>query len=153
MAAWVRFADTKATILTAGLAAVATMLVGKSSSIFAAVSAGCVQGYVVGGLGVVAIGALFYTLFQLAMAIGPRTSATSPGLNRFAWPTLLDVTAENLSEHAATVDPRRDAWRQVIDLAAIADRKFRACNRAVWGFVGFVVAAVTCIGTAAALTV
>lgn len=152
MANWVRFAETKATILTAGLGVVTTVLMTNSRSIFTAMMAGCPQALIVGLLAALTIGAFVYTLFWLTTAIGPRNNSASTHLNRFAWPTLVNASAEQLSKHALEVEAREDAWAQVIDLSDLAARKFRACGKAVRGFACLVILAVACISTAIALT-
>lgn len=148
MANWVRFADTKATILTAGLGVVLTMLMTNADTIKAAIKKGCSEAYVVGSLSGLALLAFFYTLFWLVRAIGPQSNVPYNTLNRFAWPTLVKATTDQLADHANKVDVRTDAWRQVIDLSALAHRKFDACGRAVKGFAVLVVLGVAAVAAA-----
>lgn len=152
MANWVRFADTKATILTAGLGVVLTMLVTNADTITNAVKEGCAATYVVGTLSAIALIAFGYTLFWLIRAIGPQSNVAYNTLNRFAWPTLTKATTDQLTDHARKVDVSTDAWQQVIDLSILADRKFDACGRAVKGFAVLVVLGVTAVAVAVGFT-
>lgn len=151
MANWVRFADTKATILTAGLGVVLTMLMANSETVATAIKRGCPGGYVVGLLAGLAAIAFGYTLFWLVRAIGPQSNVGYNTLNRFAWPTLLKATTNQLTNHAREVDVRADAWQQVIDLSILANRKFEACGRAVKGFAVFIIVGIACVATAIGL--
>lgn len=148
MANWVRFADTKATILTAGLGVVLTMLMTNAKTVATAIKQGCPDAYIVGTLVGLALIAFFYTLFWLVRAIGPQSNVRYNTLNRFAWPTLLATTTDQLIHHSSKFDVRTDAWQQVIDLSVLANRKFDACGRAVKGFAILVVLGVACAGTA-----
>lgn len=152
IAHWVRFADTKATILTAGLGVVMTMLMTNSGKVAAAFTHGfpavCAMVILGGG----AATAFVYTLFWLTRAIGPQSQVPYISLNRFAWPTLSKVTPAQLREHAERSNVSADAWQQVIDLSGIAQRKFAACGQAVKGFAVLVVLAVACVATAIAIT-
>ena len=152
MANWVRFADTKATILTAGLGVVLTMLISNSKTIATAIKQRGPDAYIVGSLATLALFALGYTLFWLVLAIGPRSTVADNTFNRFAWPTLLNATTDQVISHTYTVDVRTDAWRQVVDLSVIAGRKFGACGHAVKGFAVLVVLGVACVATAIGFT-
>lgn len=152
IANWVRFADTKATILTAGLGVVMTMLVTNADTIVAAIEEGCAGAAIVGGLAAGAVLAVAWTLFWLVRAIGPQSAITYQRLNRFAWPSLHHTTAADLTQHASRVDVRDDAWQQVIDLSALARRKFKACGYAVSGFASLVVLGIACVLVAIMLT-
>ena len=152
VANWVRFADTKATILTAGLGVVLTMLMANAGIVATAIRQGCPDTYIVGALAGLALIAFSHTLFWLVRAIGPQSDVADNTLNRFAWPTLLKATTDQLNDHSRKIDVRTDAWRQVIDLSILANRKFDACDRAVKGFAVFVVVGVACVATAIALT-
>lgn len=152
IANWVRFADTKATILTAGLGVVMTMLVTNADTIVAAIKKGCAEGVTVSLLATGTALAVAWTLFWLVRAIGPQSVITYQRLNRFAWPSLHHSTATDLLAHAEQVDARDDAWQQVIDLSALAHRKFTACGYAVWGFASLVVLALACMTVAITFT-
>ena len=106
MANWVRFADTKATILTAGLGVVLTMLMTNADTITSAIKTGCPAAYVVGTLSVLLLIAFGYTLFWLIRAIGPQSNVAYSTLNRFAWPTLTKATIDQLADHVQKVDGR-----------------------------------------------
>jgi hypothetical protein len=153
MANWVRFADTKATILTAGLGVIVTMLMTNADTITKAMKEGCPAAYVVGSLSGLALSAVGYTLFWLVRAIGPQSRVAYNTVNRFAWPTLTKATADQLIDHAHKVDVRTDAWQQVIDLSSLANRKFDACGRAVKGFAVLVVVSVAVVSLAIGFTV
>lgn len=148
MGHWVRFADTKATILTAGLGVVLTMLINNVDTVVASTKEGCQQATVVWLLGGLTTIAFLATLWFLVRAIGPRRHQARHGINRFAWPSLQGATADQLVTHAATTDPTADAWQQVTDLARLADRKFRACEHAIHCFAALVVLGSACVVTA-----
>jgi hypothetical protein len=152
MANWVRFADTKATILTAGLGVVLTILMTNAGTIKSAIERGCPAAYVVSTLSALALIAFGYTLFWLVRAIGPQSNVAYTTLNRFAWPTLTKATTDQLSDHARRVDVRIDAWQQVIDLSVLANRKFDACGHAVKGFGVLVVLGVAAVAAAVGFT-
>lgn len=152
MANWVRFADTKATILTAGLGVVLTMLMTNADTITSAIKAGCPVACVVGTLSVLVLIAFVYTLFWLIRAIGPQSNVAYSTLNRFAWPTLTKASVGQLTDHTQRVDVRTDAWQQVIDLSVLANRKFDACGRAVKGFAVLIVLGVATVAVAVSLT-
>lgn len=152
VANWVRFADTKATILTAGLGVVLTMVMTKADTITRAVQKGCPAAYVVGAMSALALIAFGYTLFWLVRAIGPQSNVAYNTLNRFAWPTLVKATPDQLAQHTQKVDASADAWQQVIDLSVIANRKFDACGRAVKGFALLVVLGVGVVASALGFT-
>lgn len=152
MANWVRFADTKATILTAGLGVVLTMLMTNADTITSAIKEDCMAAHVVGVLSALALIAFGYTLFWLLRAIGPQSNVAYNTLNRFAWPTLTKASTDELTDHVAKVDVRTDAWQQVIDLSILANRKFDACGRAVKGFGILVVLGVATVTAAVGFT-
>lgn len=152
IANWVRFADTKATILTAGLGVVLTMLMTNAKTVASAMRHGCTDAHIVGSLAGLTITAVIYTLYWLVRAIGPQRRVTYRSLNRFAWPSLLNTTTEELTTHTLSADMRQEAWRQVLDLSALADRKFDACGRAVRGFAVLVILGVACVATAVGIT-
>ncbi len=134
IADWVRFADAKATLLAAGLGVVVTMLTSGASTVVKAIGATCTSRLVVGGLAAVTVLSFLWTLIWVIRAITPRKTQLHNTLNRFAWPSLAGVTADELIAHAAAETLEKDAWQQVVNLAAIAKDKFNACTRATYGF-------------------
>ncbi|WP_043499136.1 hypothetical protein [Georgenia sp. SUBG003] len=152
MANWVRFAETKATILTAGLGVVLTMLMAKVDLVVTVLAQGCRSALIVGGLALVVLVTFLWTLFWLMRAIGPQKSVNYSRLNRFAWPSLLQASTAQVVEHVGRVKVSDDAWQQVVDLARLADRKFTACGRAAWGFAVLIVAGLGCVLTALAVS-
>lgn len=152
VANWVRFADVKATLLTAGLGVVLTMLMTNSRTVYVATTTGCQAAYVVGALTTLVGCALLYTLFWLARAVRPNSGLAYSTLNRFAWPSLTETTAAALTAHTANNDHSPEAWQQVADLSRIADRKFTACRHAVGGFIAFVLLGVACVSAATVFT-
>lgn len=134
MANWVRFADTKATILAAGLGVVVTMLTNNTGTVVKAMGMTCPAKLVVGGLAAATVSSFLWTLFWVIRAIAPRSALPYNRLNRFAWPSLVGATADQLLAHAQENNVEIDAWQQVVDLAAVAKRKFDACKRAIYGF-------------------
>ena len=150
VANWVRFADTKATILAAGLGVVVTMLVTNARQVAVAIRLGCVQGTFVAVLAVAAGLAGLWTLFWIVSAIAPRASAYSYQMNRFAWPVLAGASLDQVRVHVAASDISDDAWLQTTVLASIAEQKFAACSKSVWGFAALVVLGVACVALAVA---
>lgn len=151
MAGWVRFADTKATILAAGLGVSATIVLSGAARISAAMRLSWLGLAIVGTLALGSLVCLIVTLYWIVRAISPRSDVAHPSVNRFAWPSLTNATADQLIAHARAVPLEDDAWQQVIDLAKIADLKFRACRAAVKAFAALLVLGVACVVTAAAL--
>ena len=119
MAGWARFGDTKATILAAGLGVAATMFNSSAPAVFKAMSRPCPAGLLVGGFALLTVLSFMWTLFWVVRAIAPRSDIPYQGLNRFAWPSVADATAERLVRH---------------DQAKVAKRKFYFCRLAVYGF-------------------
>lgn len=152
MANWVRFADNKATILTAGLAAVLTMLMASGRTIVDAFRQGPEESYVTGSLCGLSLLLVCYTLFWLVRAIVPQRFVGQREINRFAWPTLVGVQIAELSAHVSNRPAGEDAWQQVLDLAILADRKFLACARATGGFAALVIVGIACLASAIAFT-
>ncbi|WP_460802914.1 hypothetical protein [Nocardiopsis aegyptia] len=148
IANWVRFADTKATILTAGLGVVVTMLMTNSKIITTAITSGCVAAFTVGILAIISSAAFLWTLFWLMRAISPQRNVSYAEINRFAWPSLANTTPTELIAHINRVDVQNDTWHQVIDLSKIAARKFNACNKAVRGFASLAFFGFFCLATA-----
>ncbi|WP_067973879.1 hypothetical protein [Mycolicibacter icosiumassiliensis] len=142
MANWVRFADTKATILAAGLGVVVSLLTNSLTMVVKAVSATCPAKLVVGALAGLTVVSFLWTLVWVVLAITPRNALPYNKLNRFAWPSLVGATADQLATHAEQSHIDADAWQQVVDLAAIAKRKFDACTKAIYGFSTMIVAGV-----------
>lgn len=133
-----RFADTKATVLTAGLGVAMTMLVSNSTTVLNAAQESWVSGLCVGGPAVLALVAFLWTLFWLIKAIGPQRKVGYLQPNRFSWPSLARATATDLKQHLISSSVTEDAWQQVLDLSKLADRKFAACEKAVYGFGGLI---------------
>jgi hypothetical protein len=152
MSNWVRYADTKATILIAGFGVILTLLVGNSETVTLAITQGGAGSAMVGGLAIAAGSAALVTLFWLGVAIKPQRSIAYSTINRFAFPSLLTTDVNALLAHADIGNIREEAWQQVLDLAKIADKKFSACNRAVTAFALLVCLGVACVVTAHALT-
>lgn len=152
LANWVRFADTKATILTAGLGVVLTMLINSARTIIDAMDESYVAAAVVSGLAGGALFSVGWTLFWLVRAIGPQNKVFYARLNRFAWPSLVRATPEQLLEHTSQTDVRADAWQQVLDLSTLAERKFSACGKAVYGFAALVLFGTVCVGASTLFT-
>lgn len=152
MSNWVRFADTKATILTAGFGVVITMLLTNATTIAEALGEGCVATAVVGVLAGGTVLTAARTLYWLVRAIGPQSAIQYSQLNRFAWPSVIRVTAEQLAHHAEHADVRIDAWQQVLDLSMLANRKFDACGRAVRSFAVLAVLGFVCVAVAIGFT-
>jgi hypothetical protein len=145
IANWVRFADTKATILTAGLGIFFSMLMANAKMVGDEMRGGCTPAFVLGVLAILTLFAFLWTLYWLVRAITPRTGTMVTQFNRFAWPSLLTADTEQVIAHAEKTDVRVDAWRQVLDLAKTANQKFDACRKAVNGFAFFAVLGMSCV--------
>jgi hypothetical protein len=152
IANWIRFADTKASVLVGGLGVVVTIIVSNSKTVVSAIDEGNPQAAILYTLCGIATAAFIWSLTWLLIAIGPRRKTALPGINRFAWPTLTSIDAQTLMERGTTDDVREDAWRQVIDLARLADRKFAATNKAIWGFGILIVTGATLMVASAGIT-
>lgn len=152
IANWVRFADTKATVLSAGLGVAITMLASNSAIIFKTMQSTWITGLIVGGLAVMALLAFGWTLFWLIRAIGPQRTTTHTGPNRFSWPSLARLNEDGLRKHLSRTTASEDAWQQTLDLSALADRKFAACARAVYGFGALLILGFSCVTVAMALS-
>lgn len=152
IANWVRFADTKATILVAGLGVVLTMIVTNSNTVAFAIEKGNPEAAILYILCGIATAAFVWTLTWLLIAIGARRKSSLSGINRFAWPTLTTADAQTLIERGTTDDIREDAWRQVVDLSRLAGKKFEASNKAVWGFGIFIITGAALVVASIAIT-
>ena len=62
------------------------------------------------------------------------------------------ATVADLKAHVAQVTSEDDAWQQALDLSRLAQRKFDASGKAIWGFALVTVFGVSCVVTAVALT-
>lgn len=151
MANWVRFADTKATILTAALGVVSTMLVSNFDVVVDASSMGKHYSVLFFSFIIVAVTAFVFTLSWLLNALIPR-SGDVPKLNRFSWPSLTGVDSALLRDHYSRVSAADDARDQAIVLAGIAEAKFGACRNAAIGLGFFLVIVVIGIGFAKFVT-
>lgn len=149
---WVRFADTKATVLTAGLGVVTTIVMTNAKAVLDAIGsrdpASILTAAVLAGLTAFAF---LWTLLWLVQALEPKSTSVHPGINRFAWPTLAEASADEIKRHSEKIEAGDDAWRQAIDLAVIAKQKFRACKMAVRGFALLVISAVALVTTSTAM--
>lgn len=148
VANWVRFADTKATVLTAALGVVMTMLVTNTPQIIKAAATSEEATTRFGALAFVTAAAFLFTLGWLVHAIAPRRGASGK-VSRFSWPALASADYEDLVRHNEAVPAHEDAWKQTLVLARVADEKFRACRLAAYGFAMFVISAVVCVVAAA----
>lgn len=138
---WVRFADTKATILMGALGVVTTLLVSNASTIVVAASKSEVAVVAFVAAAVLTAAAFLITLGWLVNAVVPRRPSDGV-LNRFSWPSLLDTDYATLEDHTAVTSSREDALRQALTLAKVADAKFQACGHAGIGFTVFIILAV-----------
>lgn len=141
---WVRFADTKATILSAGVAAVLAMSVANAKTVIKQIdySPG---GITIAALAAISIAAILWTIICIVRAITPNRTTGTLEPNRFAWPAMARLPLEDLQHHARTTLRDEDAWRQTYDLALTANRKFRACKNAAFGFAVLIIATPACI--------
>ncbi|WP_148615525.1 hypothetical protein [Nocardioides rubriscoriae] len=145
---WVRFADTKATILVAAVGVILTMLMTNGDTIVETVDLGRPESTVIYALSTIVTLSFLWTLFWLLRSISARRTTTGTGINRFAWPTLTNTDGLTLVKHGRDNDVREDAWQQVADLSRLAKRKFQAFNRALVGFGALIVASAALVGFA-----
>lgn len=145
LANWVRFADTKATILTAGLGVVLTMLVNNTTTIIDAFDESYFAASLISVLATATVFSAGWALSWLVKAIGPQNKVFYARLNRFAWPSLVQATPEQLMDHTRDESVRVDVWRQVLDLSTLAERKFSACGKAVNGFAALILFGTACV--------
>lgn len=152
VANWVRFSDTKATVLTAGFGVVLTALLSNWKTVTSAIALGEVGACILIVVVIASLVAGALTLSWLILAIAPRSTGSDPGLNRFAWPSLARTTSTQIAQHAKTIPLDEDAWRQAVQLATIAERKFRFTGLAVWSFASFVILGFASVTLALAIT-
>ncbi|MGI8394239.1 hypothetical protein [Leucobacter sp. W1038] len=145
IANWVRFADTKATVLTAGLGVAVTILASNATQIFNAVQQNWISGLCIGGLCLIAFVAFLWALFWLVRAIIPQRRVDYGQPNRFSWPSLANTTNTSLRDHLSSSSASDDAWQQVIDLSKLANRKFAACTKAIYGFSTLLLSGFACV--------
>ncbi|BFM25088.1 Pycsar system effector family protein [Microbacterium sp. che218] len=87
------------------------------------------------------------TGFNIVRALIPRMSSDPTSLNRFAWPSLAQVSAGDSPPAISTDDQvRREAWEQAASLARVATTKFRYFKIALISFC-------ICLGSLVALLV
>lgn len=150
IANWVRFADTKATVLTAALGVVMTMFIANVPSVLRAAATSEAAAIALGLLSVLTAGGFLFTLGWLVRAIAPRRKGSGK-INRFSWPSLTLADYDMLRDHTLETSVHEDAWNQTLFLSKVAADKFGACQNAAWGFAFFVLAAVACVVTALVL--
>ncbi|SFB38885.1 hypothetical protein SAMN05192575_109176 [Nocardioides alpinus] len=139
IAQWVRFADTKAGLLAAGLGVILAGTVAQAATIVDAVASGGALGALTAVLFALWSASALTLVWFLMSAIGPRTSTSGPTINRFAWPSLPGIPVADLTQHVSGTTRDADAWRQVVDLSTVAASKYQACGRAVLAFMIVVV--------------
>lgn len=137
--AWIKNADTKATILAAGL--------GVMSSVVASQAGRIVDLYTHPAAAVVCIAVILSAIFIGGLAgavicvfrvLSPRTDVTD-GPNVFAWPSVAKFGSATASEFSDFSAPK--AWAQAFDLAKIAQAKFAAFALALRWFLVTIAAA------------
>lgn len=129
-----------------------TMLVGNSSTIMKAAQQSWITGLYVGGPATLALLAFIWTLFWLIRAIGPQRKVSYLQPNRFSWPSLARASATDLHAHLSASSATDDAWQQILDLSRLAERKFAACEKAVYGFGALILLGFSCVTIAMIIT-
>ncbi|PZE86603.1 hypothetical protein EDF31_101616 [Curtobacterium sp. PhB142] len=137
--AWIKNADTKATILAAGLGATATVtasraaptwaLIAGSNQVLSIAAVIAVSVFVVGAVG---------TVWCAVRTLIPRTNV-SGGRNPFAWPSVASSFVVDDSEFQKA--SAKQAWNQVHALALIAKAKYEAFALALRWFILTVIGA------------
>lgn len=142
VAQWVRFADTKATILSAALGVVTTLLVTRLHLVAHQIHDNHGTGrLILTSLATITVAAFAAALLNLIKTISPRTD-TDVTLNRFAWPSLATHTNDEIRQHVRTADPDEEIWDQIRLLSVLAGRKFAALRAAIFAFAVYVSASV-----------
>lgn len=145
--AWIKNADTKATVLAAGFGAVATITASRTAAVLTAIFGGP-EGWriAVAVIAVAFVVAAVVTLWFLVSALVPRRDV-SGGRNAFAWPSVAHFTPDDDTFKAASASM---AWEQARTLARIAEAKFAAFQSALYSFVAVVVFAAVIVAVASA---
>lgn len=142
VAQWVRFADTKATILLAALGIVTTLLVTQLHLVAYEIRDDHGTGRVIlSSLATIAVAAFAAALLNLVKAISPRTG-TDNALNRFGWPSVATHTNDEIRQHVRTADPVAEIWDQIRLLSVLARNKFAALRAAIFAFSVYVSASI-----------
>ncbi len=150
VAEWVRFADTKATVLMAALGVVITLVLSQGATILKAAQRGEAAGIVIGALATLSTVAFVFALVYLVRALTPSQSADGP-VNRFSWPLLASASMDDLQDRLASASVANDAWEQVLVLARTARRKYQLCAAATVWLAILMFASVTLVIAAALL--
>lgn len=148
VANWVRFADVKAALLSAGVAAVLAMAINHVQIVIDQLM-NSAPPLVLQALAISSVLSFVWTLLWVLAAILPHKGDPSATVNRFAWPALATRSSEQLRDHLSATTADEDAWEQARALSKIAARKFKACSRATVGFAAFVLSTAACIVLAA----
>lgn len=137
--AWIKNADTKATILSAGLGITASVTAGRAAAVWQLIT---------GSNLVLTVAAVLTTAAFITGAVGavwfavrtliPRTNV-SGGRNPFAWPSVASSFQENDEAFKDASAPQ--AWNQVHALALIAAAKYRAFAASLRWFILAIVGA------------
>lgn len=146
IANWVRFADAKSAVLAAALGVVLTAFLNGLERLVVVIRGGGPCAWITGALIIFALAAFGYTLTWLFRSLVPRRRSAQPGINRFAWPTLGEVSPATLLDHVGEVEARIEAWQQVMDLSAVANEKFKAFDLALRGFATCFISVVVLVG-------
>lgn len=150
IAQWVRFADTKATILSGALGIVTTLLITQVDSVATQLHEHHGSGrYLLGMLAAITVAAFASALVHLVLAIHPRARHRRTGINRFAWPSLAETPEADVLRHVRGVNPTDELWQQACVLSELAKHKFDALHSAVLAFPVLVVAGAATVATAA----
>lgn len=148
VANWVRFADVKAALLSAGVAAVLAMAINHAQIVIDQLM-NSTPPLVLQALAISSVLSFAWTLIWVLAAILPRKGNASATVNRFAWPALATQSSDQLRDHLKATTADEDAWEQARALSQIAARKFAACSKATAGFATFVLSTAACIVLAA----
>lgn len=144
--AWIKNADTKATVLAAGLGVTVSVTAGRAAAVWhlvtgpnLALSVASAIAALVFVIGVVG------SVWCAVRTLIPRTNVTG-GRNPFAWPSVAGSFAANDEEFGKA--SAQQAWNQAHALAHIAAAKYRAFAAALTWFIVAIVGAVITVGLA-----
>lgn len=131
--AWIKNADTKATILAAGLGVAISVTAGRAAAVWqlimgpnTALSVVSTAAALVFALGVVG------SIWCAVRTLIPRTNVTG-GRNPFAWPSVASSFEANDEEFGKA--SAQQAWNQAHALARIAAAKYRSFEVALTWFI------------------
>lgn len=148
---WITNADTKIGLATAALALLTSAFISRLETVGEALAENAALGIVLLS-GAVAVGGLLaWAGWHLLQGLLPAMGAERH--NRFAWPSVKELTDDSISRSLPSETLRLQAWEQARCLSSIAERKYqRFHDGATRLAAAFVALAIWAIGGLAALS-